>query len=141
MALTRNKYFTDLVLNFLLGTAPTTPSSIKAILTTALPVRTDTNSTLTRPGYAGYVDETISNGWWNSFNESLTGGTSMSTNTDINFVSPSSTPGSPITVNGFAILDNSNNVLYQGTLVAPLVINTSGQTIKIPSGSLIITES
>lgn len=141
MALTKNVYLTDHSLNYLKGTSIPTLTSISAVLTTALPLRTDTNSTIIRPTYSSYTDIVIPSSSFSSITENSTGGSSMTTTADVVFPSPSTTPPSAITILGLVIIDNSNNILYQGQVSTPLVISTSGQIIKIPLGSLTIIEA
>lgn len=140
MAATKNSYLSDLLLNYVLGTTPPAISSIKAVLTTNIPNRNDTNDTLVRPSYDTYADTTILNTNFSGISENLTGGSTMTSIGDITFPSPSAAPGSAIIVNGFAIIDNNNHVLYQSGLSLPLSITTSGQTVKIAGGSLAIIE-
>lgn len=141
MALFKNQYLADAVLNLLKGTAITTPSSIKMALLTTLPTRTDTNATIVRTTYPSYADETITSGQWLAIVESNTTGSSITTNSNIVFTSPSGTPSPISNIIGFAILDNSNNILYQGALSIPLVVSVSGQLVEVPSGALTITEA
>lgn len=140
MALTKNQYFTDSILALLLGSAISTPSSIKMVLTKVVPTRTDNDGSLVRADYAGYADTTISPSIWSSIVENNTTGSTMTTNTAITFPSPSATPGTPVIIVGVAIIDDANNILYQAALNAPLQVSTMGQPIVVPSGSLSIAE-
>jgi len=141
MPLTTNMYLADAILNLLKGVAIATPISIRIALTTTIPVRSDTNTTLVRTTYPGYTDIIITSGQWSNIVENLNNGSIMTTISNINFPNVSSTPSPVSIIVGFAILDNNDNIYYQGSLSTPLIINTNGQIVEIPSGALTITEN
>jgi hypothetical protein len=102
------------------------PGSIYVALTTVAPTDADTGGTITEPSGVGYSRQPFGPGdaFWTGTNPTANAA-------DITF--PAAT--GPYTVVGTALVDNSSggNVLYQGTLTAPVSVLT-GQSFRFPTG-------
>lgn len=136
----KSNYLEDMILNTLFRNGTfTKPSNVYISLHSANPTDAGTGTELSGGGYARVA---VSNTVTTNFNAPADNAGAQRITNAVEFTFPEST-GAQGTATHFGIWTASSggNLLYHGALGTSRAIDSAGITIRIPAGSLAISES